>query len=48
MLVKTVQIGWFAQNKKHQDARSIDEKLKTKSLMFFVAVFSFDLQDFKF
>ena len=33
------------QNKKHQNTRFIDEKLKTKSLMFFV---SCDLQDFKF
>ena len=34
------------QNKKHQNAKFIDEKLtKTKSLMFFV---SFDLQDLKF
>ena len=33
------------QNKKHQNVRFIDEKLKTKSLMFFV---SCDLQDFKF
>ena len=32
-------------NKKHQNDRFIDEKLKTKSLMLFV---SFDLQDFKF
>ena len=35
------------QNKKHQNARSIDEKLKTKSLMFFVSFVSCDLQDFK-
>ena len=27
------------QNKKHQNARSIDEKLKTKSLMFFASFF---------
>ena len=33
------------QNKKRQNA--IDEKLKTKSLMFFVSFFSCDLQDFK-
>ena len=33
------------QNKKHQNARFIDEKLKNKSLMFF---FSCDLHDFKF
>ena len=36
------------QNKKHQNARFIDEKLKTKSLMFFVSFFSCDVQDFKF
>ena len=36
------------QNKKYQNARSIDEKLKTKGLMFFVSLFSCDLQDFKF
>ena len=36
------------QNKDHQNARSIDEKLKTKSLMFFVLFVSCDLQDFKF
>ena len=36
------------QNKKHQNAKSIGEKLKTKGLMFFVSFFSFDLQDFKF
>ena len=28
------------QNKKYQNARSIDKKLKTKSLMFFVSFFS--------
>ena len=34
---------------KHQNARSIDEKLKTKSLMFFVSFFfSCHFQDFKF
>ena len=27
------------QNKKHQNAKSIGEKLKTKSLMFFVSFF---------
>ena len=36
------------QTKKHQNARSIDKKLKTKSLMFFVSFFSCHLQDFKF
>ena len=36
------------QNKTHQDARFIEEKLKTKSLMFFVSFFVCDLQDFKF
>ena len=36
------------QNKKHQNARSIDENLKTKSLMFFVSFISYDLQDFIF
>ncbi len=35
------------QNKKHQNAKSIGEKLKTKGLMFFVSFFSCDLQDFK-
>jgi hypothetical protein len=33
------------QNKKHQNAKSIVEKLKTKSLM--ILFFSCDLQDFK-
>ena len=36
------------QNKKHLNARFIDDKLKTKSLMFFVSFFLCDLQDFKF
>ena len=36
------------QKKKHQNAKSVDEKLKTKGLMFFVPFFSCDLQDFKF
>ena len=35
-------------NKKYQKARFIDENLKTKSLMFFVAFFPCDIQDFKF
>ena len=43
-----LQTTWKKQNKKHQNARFIDEKLKTKSLMFFVLFFSCDLQDFKF
>ena len=34
------------QNKKHQNAICIREKLKTKGLMFFVSFFSCDLQDF--
>ena len=34
-------------NKKHQNARFIDQKLKTMSLVFFVS-FLCDLQDFKF
>ena len=33
---------------KLQNAKSNDEKLKTKGLMFFVSFFSCDLQDFKF
>ena len=32
----------------HQNARFIDEKLKTKSLMIFVSSFMCDLQGFKF
>jgi hypothetical protein len=36
------------QNKKHQNAKSIGEKLKTKGLMFLVSFVSCDLQDFKF
>ena len=36
------------QNKKLQNTRSIDEKLKTESLMLFASFFSCDLQDFKF
>ena len=35
------------QNKKHQNAKPIGKKLKTKGLMFFVSFFSCDLQDFK-
>ena len=36
------------QNKKHKNYKYIDEKLKTKGLMFFALFFSCDLQDFKF
>ena len=36
------------KQKKHQNAKYICEKLKTKGLMFFVSFFSCDLQDFKF
>ena len=36
------------QNKKHQNARFINEKLNTKSLMCIVSFYSCDLQDFKF
>ena len=36
------------QSKKHQNAKSISEKLKTKPLMVFVSIFSRYLQDFKF
>ena len=36
------------QNKNHQIAKSIGEKLKTKGLMFFVSFFLCDLRDFKF
>ena len=36
------------KKKKRQNAISIDENMKTKSLMFFVSSFSSDLQDFKF
>ena len=36
------------QNKKHQNAKSSDGKLKTKDVMFFVSYFSCDLKDFKF
>ena len=36
------------QSKKHQNAKSIGEKLETKGLRFFVSFFSCDLQDFKF
>jgi hypothetical protein len=32
------------ENKKHQNAKSIGEKLKTKGLMFFVLFVSSDLQ----
>ena len=34
------------QSKKHQNAKPIGEKLKTKGLMLFVSLFSCDLQDF--
>ena len=34
-----LQTTWKKQNKKHQNARLIDEKLKTKSLMLFVSFF---------
>ena len=33
---------------KHQNDRFTGEKLKNKSLVFFVSFFSCDLQDFKF
>ena len=36
------------QSKKHWNARFVDEKLKTKSLMLFVSFFPCDLQNFKF
>ena len=36
------------QNKKHQNAKSVGGKLKSKDLMFFVSFFSCALQDFKF
>ena len=36
------------QNKNHQNAESIGEKLKTKGLMFFVSFLSCVLHDFKF
>ena len=42
-----LQTTWKNKTKKHQNARFIDEKLKTKSLIFFVSFFSCDLQDFK-
>ena len=43
-----LQTTWKKQHKKHQNAKSIDEKMKTKGLMFFVSFFACDLQDFKF
>ena len=43
-----LQTTWKNKTTKHQNARSIDEILKTKSLMFIVSFFSLDLQDFKF
>ena len=33
---------------KTKTIKILDEKLKTKSLVFFISFFSFDLQDFKF
>ena len=36
------------QNKKHENAASIGEKLNTKGLIFFVSISQCDLQDFKF
>ena len=36
------------QNKRHPNARFIDEKQKTKSPIFFVYFLSCDLQDFKY
>jgi hypothetical protein len=36
------------QNKKHQNAESIGEKLKNEDLMFFVSFVLCDLKDFKF
>ena len=39
------EIHMKKQNKKHKNARSISEKLKTKSLMFSVSFFTCDLQD---
>ena len=43
-----LQPTWKNKTKYIKNARFIDEKLKTKSLMFFVSFFSCDLQDFKF
>ena len=34
--------------KKHKNSKFIDEKLKTKIMMFFISFFSCDLYDFKF
>ena len=42
-----LQATWKDEAKQHQNARSIGEKLKTKSMMFVVSLFSWDLQDFK-
>mgnify|MGYP001275423916 CR=1 FL=1 len=36
------------KKQRHQNARFIDEKQKTRSLRFFVSFSSCDLQDFKF
>ena len=43
-----LQTTWKKKAKNIKMLGSIDEKLKTKSLMFFVSFFSCDLQDFKF
>ena len=44
--LKSISNHMKKQNKKHQNARSIDEKLKTKSLMFFVSFFSCHFQKY--
>ena len=41
------QTSWKTKQK-HQNAKSIGEKLKTKGLMFFVSFLKCDMQDFKF
>jgi len=49
--VNSIQEACAKSCKPHQKSKqkpSIDKKLKTKSLMFFVSFFSCNLQDFKF
>ena len=43
-----LQTTWKNKTKNIKMIETIVEKLKTKSLMFFVSFFSCDLQDFKF
>ena len=47
-LIKIWNHTFHMKKQKHQNGKSIGEKLNNKGLMFFVKFFSCDLQDFKF